>query len=72
METIGNHNNELNARFHRNAVRQTFHELNVVCNEMNAMLDLPCWSSVEEEFYDELLSKRNRAIDKLKLQGMYL
>jgi len=70
--TIGNHNNELNARFHRNAVRETFHDLKVVCDEMKAMLDLPFWSSDEEGFYDELMHKRDRTIEKIKLQGMFL
>lgn len=40
---IGNHNNPLNAAFHRRAVEQHFHALKVVCNEMNLMLDLPSW-----------------------------
>lgn len=70
--TIGNHNNELNAHFHREAVKNTFHAFRVVGDEMKAMLDLPCWDDANEKRYDELMESRAGIINRLKLQGMFL
>lgn len=69
---IGNHNNELNARFHRNAVAENIHALKVVCDEMNDLLVLSEWDEKVESYYDELSSRRGVIINKLKLCGMYL
>lgn len=69
---IGNHNNSLNAAFHRRAVEQHFHDLKVVCNEMNAMLDLSSWDQQLEGYYDFLRAKRDGIINRLRLAGMFL
>lgn len=70
--TIGNHNNELNARAHRNAVAENMTELRKVGAHMQHMLDMPSWSIDDEEFYDELLYKRDSLVERLKLAGMFL
>lgn len=69
---IGNHNNPLNAAFHRRAVEQNFHALKVVCNEMNAMLDLSSWDAQIEDYYDGLRADRDNIIKRLRLAGMFL
>lgn len=69
---IGNHNNELNAAAHRCAVEQNFNALKVVCDEMNAMLDLPSWDAQLEDYYDGLRVKRDDIINRLRLAGMFL
>lgn len=69
---IGNHNNELNARFHRNATAQDMHALRVIGNEMQAMLDLSEWDPIHESRYDELNDERAKVIARLKLSGMFL
>lgn len=70
--TIGNHNNELNARAHRNAVAENMAELRKVGSHMQHMLDMASWSMDDEEFYDELLYKRDSLVERLKLAGMFL
>lgn len=70
--SIGNRNNEMNARFHRYAVEQNMIELRDVGNEMQTMLDLPSWSEQDESRYDELYSDYLAIIARLKLQGMFL
>lgn len=69
---ISNHNNALNAAAHRRAVEQNFHALNVVCDEMKAMLDLPSWDLQLEDYYDGLSVKRDDIINRLRLAGMFL
>lgn len=69
---IGNHNNELNAAAHRRAVEQNFNALNVVCDEMKAMLDLPSCDAKLEDYYDGLRVKRDDIINRLSLTGMFL
>lgn len=69
---IGNHNNPLNAAFHRRAVEQHFHALKVVCNEMKEMLELPLWDPQLEDYYDDLRVKRDDIINRLRLTGMFL
>lgn len=69
---IGNHNNTLNAAFHRRAVEQNFHALKVVCDEMKAMLELPSWDLQLEDYYDGLRVKRDAIINHLRLTGMFL
>lgn len=70
--TIGNHNNELNAQFKRNATAQDMHELKVVGDEMKAMLELAYWEPVHENRYDELNDERAKIIARLKRSGMFL
>lgn len=70
--TIGNHNNELNARAHRNAIAQDMNALRVVGDEMQAMLDLTEWEPLHESRYDELNDERAKIIARLKLSGMFL
>lgn len=70
--TIGNHNNELNARAHRNAVRETFAEFKSIGDEMQMMLDMPTWHRINEEQYDILKERRDRIVASLKYQGMFL
>lgn len=70
--SIGNHNNELNALFHRNAVRETIHAYKTVCDEMDATLDLNYWDEITETFYSKLCIKRESIIQKLKIQGAFL
>lgn len=69
---IGNHSNSLNAAFHRRAVEQNFHSLKVVCNEMNALLDLSGWDAQIEDYYDGLRADRDNIIKRLRLAGMFL
>nr|CAK6606122.1 transcriptional regulator [Klebsiella phage vB_Kpl_K53PH164C2] len=69
---IGNHNNALNAAARRRAVEQNFHALNVVRDEMNAMLDLPLWDAQLEDHYDGLRAERDSIINRLRLVGMFL
>lgn len=69
---MGNHNNELNARFHRNAVRDTIAEFKSIGDEMQMMLDMPTWRRINEEQYDILKGRRDRIVESLKYQGMFL
>lgn len=70
--TTSNHNNELNAQFHRNAVRDTMHALRNNGDAMRTMLDMDCWNVFDEERYDELYNKQRNLIAKLKTQGMFI
>lgn len=70
--TIGNHNNELNARFHRNAVRDTIGMFKTVCDEMDVMLALPHWEPIHESMYDDLAKEKAEVICMLKIQGAFL
>ena len=69
---IGNHNNELNAAAHRRAVEQNFNALNVACDEMKALLELPSWDPQLEDYYDVLRVRRDDIINRLRLAGMFL
>ena len=69
---IGNHNNELNAAAHRRAVEQNFNALKVACDEMKALLELPSWDLQLEDYYNDLLVKRDDIINRLRLSGMLL
>lgn len=69
---LGNHNNELNAMFHRNAVRDTIGMFKTVCDEMDEMLALPSWEPLHESMYDELAKEKAELIAMLKRQGMFL
>lgn len=69
---IGNHNNELNARFHREAVRKTMAEFVAIGEEMREMLNMPTWHRINEEQYDILKDRNDLLIESLKYQGMFL
>ncbi len=67
-----NMNNELNARFHRNAVIELVKEFKDVGDKMQNMLDLPYWGDTEENEYDKLKANHQSVLNRLKMAGMFL
>lgn len=68
-----NMNNELNARFHRNAVIDMFSQLKAVGAEIDFMLwETLQWGASEESRFDKLKDKRHSLVNQLKRAGMFL